>query len=413
MRGQRDKQVIIQVFPHGGWKIAAGGGVLLLVGFLAVIYRVEFGLILMGSGGLGMAWGLWRLYDNIRTSNTRHRMLETEVAALTLRAGVIVEDTKHAGAFVITTNIDIPGNVKVDHIAPTRPERESLLLDPGEAEAPPQKPDLLRVLTQPGTVYVLTGAQRSGKSWQAGHVCDYWLSLGIVPAVFGTKTDNPGYDWSGCDCLITDDRDQMDKALQSIMAQCAERHKLLKAQRLPQPIILDDWMATLALTEKTAYQFMLLAATKLASSGIIAYFIMQSDTAAAFGLKELGAMLKNNFMQLSVIPIPAPTGEIVPGQSKAELIYPNAKAKDAVTVDLIPGRPGCFPDPVDLAGSIVEGAAAEVKRSPEEIIRAELKKDSNIGQNKLLIAAFGSKGGRNLEARKNIVADIKAQMGIK
>lgn len=396
---QSDRQFVIQVFPHGGWKIIAGGGFLLLVGFLSILYRAEIGYLLIAFGTLGLGWGSFRLYDNIRTANTRHRMLAAEADALKLRATAYVEDTRRAGAFVIQSK-------GVTYYPPTAPEREAMLLSPGNEEVEPQKPDLLRVLTQPGTVYVLAGAQRSGKSWQAGHVADYWLSLGIVPAVFGTKTDNPGYDWNGCDCLITDDRGEMDKALGSIVAQCRERQQLLKAERKPQPIILDDWIATLGLTEKIGYQFMLLAATKLASSGIIAYFIMQGDTAAAFGLKELGAMLKNNFMQLNITPIPAADGRVIPGQSRGELVYPNTSPKNAVAVDLLPGRPGCFPDP---AGLVIEGDVIRVERSPKDKIRAALADNPDLGIGKLQEAGWGSKGGSKHQERRKIIERIRQE----
>lgn len=286
---------------------------------------------------------------------------------------------------------------------------------------PAFNPSLLQVMTQREITYAVTGAQRSGKSWQVAHFADYWLSLGIPPKVIGPKTDNPGFDWTGCDRIITDNKEDLAAALREVMADAARRQGLLKENRTPAPVILDDWIGTLLINKRAAYEFMGVAASTMVSSGIVTYFLMQGDTAAAYGLQDLGAMLKEHFMRLNIYAHYDGNGLVVPGKSKGELLYPHSA--EAVPVDLIQGRPNCFPNPTANGhpqGLIIEGdTKAESELTPDEKdqvarekIRAALVEKPDLGIGALQIEGWGAKGGSQYEQRKEIIQEIKSDLGV-
>ena len=264
------------------------------------------------------------------------------------RAAVIIFDT-HVPYTVIPVTVS---------------ERKALAAANEPEVLPAPRPDLMTVFTQPGGVYSITGPQRSGKTWQAGRIADHWLSFGIPPIVICSKVDNPGHEWIGCNLIVSEDTDTLAAALGDISKRMSDRYKKLAVDRSPMPLFLDDWMATMILSRVAAFGFMADAATRLASAGIIPYFIMQSDTAGAYGVKEFGAMLKNNFTRLNVIPLPAPNGVIEPGNSRGELFYPNNRR--GVDIDLLTGRPNCFPKPINALESV---PAAPPERTDEERIR--------------------------------------------
>ena len=421
-------------------KIKIFFGTALIVGIvvLAFFFRWQVGAVILVLGALA-ARRLWVSIERQKTINSADgRMLEAEVG----QAEEGLEITKaerrqaeaqarHAEAEARAAEIDLKRaaiGTRLHYFAKVGVlyfhndgsydllrERRQLTAKEEAAQlaaenpAPGLRPSLVSVFTQPGTVYGIGGPQRSGKSWQAGHLADYWLSLGIVPTVVGPKCDNPGYDWFGCNTIIDDDKATIEGALRAIMAEAAARQKLLKAERTPAPVFLDDWQGTIRIVGKLAYDFISLAATTGASSGLVIYFLMQGDTTAAYGLKELGAMMKNNFMRLSVIPIPDPAGLIVPGQSRGELVYPNAT--EAIPVELIEGRPACFPDPAAAeAGAVIEGQPSPpIPLIPEDKIRAALGKDPEASYSKLQLAGWQVRGGSKNEERKAIIDEIRQE----
>jgi len=194
------------------------------------------------------------------------------------------------------------------------------------------------------------------------------------------------------------------------MAEAAGRQKLLKAERKPSPVILDDWIGTLTISKKTAYEFIRMAATTGASSGLVIYFLMQGDTTAAYGLKDLGAMLKNNFMRLTIIPIPDTAGIVTPGHSRAELVYPNTS--EVVPVDLITGRPHSFPDPAAVKPVIEGQPAASILLEPEDRIKAAVANNPALGIGKLQEIGWGSRGGKKHQERSEIITRIKQEIAV-
>lgn len=423
MAGQQNT---VEVRSPNNWQFKAAFGTAMIIGIviLAWMYRwhAGVGVTIIGVYVVGRLW---------IAVKRQHGLNQNE--AKTLRVGMLqLETTVDRG----TTEVDIlraelqraliaarlhhfPGvgvlffqsDGSYELIPPTVSERKKIAALAESNEAKMEfKPQLIPVMTQPGIVYVISGAQRSGKSWQAGHIADHWLSFGITPIVIGTKSDNPGYDWAGCKMAITDNKRVLTMALKKIMKDSRERHGLLKAERQPQPVILDDWMATLRLVPKLAYEFMSMAAVTMASAKIVVYIIMQSDTVNAFGLKQLGATLKNNFMRLNVIPIPGADGRITPGHSCGKLIYPNTK--DAIPVGLMPGRPGCFPDP----GVAMIGTSTPISVKPPAV-PVELSEDDKIKQliadsktNYAICKTLGWKpGGSKYERIKAIRAETNAQ----
>ena len=370
---------VIEVTSPGNWQVKAWFGTALIAGLvvLALFFRWQIGIVILILGIL-TAYRLWVAIQRQKKINVAdERLLDAEMGQAEEALEIVKEERQQAHAATQAARLELQRAsiaVRLHHFPKVGllyfhndgsydllRERRSLTARDeaaqlaAEAQPEPQfRPSLIQVMSQSDTVYVIAGAQRSGKTYQAGHIADRWLSLGIPPTVVGPKADNPGWDWTGCNSVIADDKPTIDAALRAIMEDAAARHKLLKEDCKPRPVILDDWIGTLAISKRTAYEFMSMAATTMASAGLVIYFLMQGDTVGAFGLKDLGAMLKNNFMRLTIIPIPDPSGIVTPGHSRAELVYPNTT--EAVPVDLIPGRPACFPDPgAGQAAAVIQG----------------------------------------------------------
>lgn len=413
------------------WQVKAAFGTALIAGIiaLALMFRWQVGVVILVVGGLA-AWRLGiEIKNQMAINAVNTRLQNANVDQVVADAGITQAEKRKAEAEADAAELDLKRaaiGVRLHHFSKIGVlffhddgsydllrERRSLtakdeaLALAAENPEPEFRPSLIPVMTQVGIVYVVSGAQRSGKSWQAGHIADYWIHLGVPPIVIGSKTDNPGYDWAGCNCTITDNKQEMAKALLAIMTESGDRQKLLKTDRKPQPVILDDWIATLEMTRKVAYQFMGLAGTTMASSGLIPYIVMHSDTVGAFGLKQLGAMLKNSFMKLAIVPIPDAAGVMVEGQSRGDLIYPNSI--EAHPVDLITGRPGCFPDPAAVGPTIEGQPTPPIPLMPEDKIRAALAKDQALGIGKLQEIGWGSRGGKKHQERRDIIDRIRQE----
>jgi hypothetical protein len=195
---------------------------------------------------------------------------------------------------------------------------------------PEPKLNLLHIFTQHQNAYALIGAQRSGKTYQAMFIAQYWLNQNVKPLVVGYKKRSG--EWSGCNQIISDNPDQITKCLQAIIKFANNRHNSQSHDLVPVPIFLDDWLWSVRHID-TAEDFFQEASTVLASANIICYFIMQSDTKDAFGGNKYGAMLKNSLTKLILEPVPDASGVIVPGQSRGFIQYPNSREK--LEIDLI------------------------------------------------------------------------------
>jgi hypothetical protein len=442
-----DKQIphypnVIEVTSPGNWQVKAAFGTALIIGLviLGFLFYWQVGAVILALGGLA-ARRLWISIERQKAINSADgQLLKAEVGQAKEGLEITRAERRQAEAAARrdeaearAAELDLKRaaiGVRLHHFPKVGllyfhndgsydllRERRSLTAKDEAAQLaaenpePEFRPQLIQVMSQPGVVYVIAGAQRSGKSWQAGHIADYWLNRGIAPTVIGSKVDNPGYDWAGCNRIITDDKAEMENALRAVMAESAARQHLLKSKRTPAPVILDDWIATLTLVKKTAYEFMGLVGTTMASSGLVVYILMQSDTVGAFGLKDLGAMLKRNFVRLTIIPIPDPGGIVTPGNSRGELVYPNTN--EPVPVDLIGGRPACFPDPAAQPGPVIEAQAAPpIPLSPEDRIRAALTEDPKMSISKLQVLAWGRKGGKEYETRKAIIDRIRQEIDV-
>lgn len=290
---------------------------------------------------------------------------------------------------------------RVVFVPPTVSERKALGAG-GVVIEHNSKPDLRRVLTQEQGAYSIIGAQRSGKSWQAMHIADYWLARGIVPIVYGYKIENSILDpveWGGCKVLISDDQLKVEAALRKIL-QLGQMRKDGKAPKTPLPLFLDDW-AWMVRNVPFSMDFIGEAGTVLTSTNIIPYFLVQSDTNGAFGTTKYGAMIKKNFTQLYVEPIPNAYGEIVPGHSAGYLVYPNkGKVSDRVDVDLIAGVPAC----VGKAPKFIDVAPVGPKLTNKQSEVKALYESGQTDRRKIMLEVYGeSAGGKQWQVVNNVI----------
>lgn len=330
---------------------------------LAVVYFWPVAIVTgtIGTGyliKLGVTGWWWVTFKRIEKRQANALAIRDENSAMiqsvpNVGAFLFAQKEKNAPVIAGSNAFEVGGKL-VMFFPATQSERKANGMIIDQLALPAPKPDLRRVLTQEQGAYSIIGAQRSGKSWQAMHIADYWLARGIVPIVYGYKIEksisNP-IEWGGCKALISDDPLKVEAALRKIL-QLGRMRKDGKSPKTPLPLFLDDWV-WMVRNVQFAMDFIGEAGTVLTSTNIIPYFLVQSDTNGAFGTTKYGAMIKKNFTQLYIEPIPNSYGEIVPGHSTGYLVYPNkGKISDRVDVDLISGVPACVgksPKFIDLA----------------------------------------------------------------
>jgi len=151
--------------------------------------------------------------------------------------------------------------------------------------------------------YAIIGGQQTGKTYQAQHIANYWLSKGVQPIVIGCKWDKG--EWDGCQKIGGGgDFEAVAAGLKMIEAEAKRRqantdlshksHSLL-------PVFFDDWTVVVDQI-KNAKDFILKATTLFASVNIVLYFILHSDTSNAWGVDKKGSALKDNFTKLIIVP---------------------------------------------------------------------------------------------------------------
>lgn len=358
-----------------GWKLKAiiGTAAIFAVVILSFVFRLEAGLIMLGLGSVGAARLWWKGWDahQDRQLNRRERAAEVGIAEEQHRQAIIQTQQMRLAGRIIETRFGVFAFASLDdtgppeYYAPTAGERK-MLIENQQLALPESRPDLLKVFTQEQGVYAIIGAPRSGKTYQAMHIADWWLARGIMPLVIGPKR-KPG-EWIDCERLITDDTDKLNIALQKIVQLSRMRHAG-KEQISPQPVFCDDWVWFVQYVD-FAEQFMAEAGTVMASANIILYFILQSDSKDAFGVGRLGAMLKRNYFRLYLKPEKNEDGVIIPGQSSGYLIYPNESIADKQPLDLIAGIPRCVELQPAESGSTAK--LPEIESEPEPTPREQI-----------------------------------------
>ncbi|MBN1217432.1 MAG: hypothetical protein JXM69_00770 [Anaerolineae bacterium] len=287
------------------WKISivVGFFVTVLIIFLSLVFRVEFGVILLSVAGSIAGIGLVAIVGKVVSLLywREFKRLELETARQELRLTTFKADRAQLEAFVIS----IPKTQRVI----TRPDSPirviEALPEPAHALLPAttHELDLLTVFTQPTQSYACVGGQQTGKTYQMRHIAQHWLNNGSRPIVVGPKWDRG--EWAGC--LLfggMGDFAEVSKGITIVRQEAQRRHadldRLHKDHSIL-PVFFDDWTPIVDAVDN-ARELVLQATTLYASVNIILYFILHSDTANAWGVDRKGAALKDNFIKLFIVP---------------------------------------------------------------------------------------------------------------
>lgn len=257
--------------------------------------------------------------------------------------------------------------------------------------------DLLTVFTQPTQSYAIIGGQQTGKTWQARHIANYWVSRGIQPVVIGPKWDKG--EWGGCILLggngdfkavawgITIIR-RIVEARHADTTKSHKEHKVL-------PVFFDDWTPIVDAVPN-ARALVLEATTLYASVNVLLYFILHSDTANAWGVDRKGAALKDNFVKLSIIPQYDANGLIVRDRTRGYIRFAgedvDRPARLFTTPPITLGQAAVYsPPPVALGPDETEQRILELKAAGESF-------------NEIARQIFGATGGHQVNKIKDVLA---------
>lgn len=289
---------------------------------LVVVVGYTLIALMATVAALAVLLGTWRIAEWIRLARARRIEAEKHAHVLTItdNGETWVRDTdKNATwrnltgtpALYVNGQYNEPSNLEVDlyryRLAITQ-SRPTARIIPGQAELlpPPGEPaplDLLTVFTQPTQAYAIIGGQQTGKTWQARHIAAHWVRHNCRPVVIGPKWDRG--EWSGC-YLIGGGGDMtaVEWGISLVRRLVEQRHadtgRDHKSHPI-QPVFFDDWTPIVDAVPN-ARALVLEATTLYASVNVLLYFILHSDTAAAWGVERKGAALKDNVVKLFITP---------------------------------------------------------------------------------------------------------------
>ncbi len=210
--------------------------------------------------------------------------------------------------------------------------------------------DLLTVFTQPGLSYAVIGGQQSGKTFQARHIANHWLSRGVQPVVIGPKWDKG--EWGGCILLGGNgDFNAVAWGITIIRRIVEHRHASAKSHKEHKilPVFFDDWTPIVDAVPN-ARAMVLEATTLYASVNVLLYFILHSDTANAWGVDRKGAALKDNFVKLFIEPAYDTNGLIVRSKTRGYVRFAgedvDRPAPLFTSLPLPMGEPAIFTPPL-------------------------------------------------------------------
>lgn len=271
---------------------------------------------LLGLAGLfSLFFGGWYLTERMKMIRAQRRLADRESHVLVVTSGnqVFIRDTDHEANWR-AAHLDPRFYANGQYSEPTETEARAYavfhapkLVGSNFAQLPEmvesEPLDLLTVFTQPTQSYAIIGGQQTGKTFQARHIANYWVSRGIKPLVIGPKWDKG--EWGGC-ILLGGNGDFQAVAWgitiirRIVEARHADKSKAHKEHKLL-PVFFDDWTPIVD-GVSNARTLVLEATTLYASVNILLYFILHSDTASAWGVDRKGAALKDNFVKLFIEP---------------------------------------------------------------------------------------------------------------
>jgi hypothetical protein len=393
-----DSQIVIKT---GEWKIKVilGIGGLVTLVILAFLYKFEIGLVLLACGGiLAIRLGFW-IKNKYTLERLQARQLEAQTRQAELEADrqhwqvqqerAIAEKLKmealfieqKAGTFVI-------GNVPFAFYPSASASKELATVQPLALPSPSL--DFYQAMSDSQQAYAIVGAQRVGKSIMAQHLAQYLTNKGIGCLVVGTKAAKG--EWLNCDRRIGNEA--VPTALSSLLEEIKSRtENSVNTPKLA--VFLDDWLNSVALDSALAEQFFLEAATRILTTGIIPYFLLQSDSKVDWGTKH-GAQLKNNFVHL-ILNAPRENGTLNYSKLRATLIYPGEKEQHSV---LLPTGLPVFGE-----SSIDVNLAMPAEVQPSELEQQILTLfDNGASRNAIAKQCYGIAGGKQYELIGNVLA---------
>ncbi len=365
---------------------------------------------LLGITGLGvLGFGGWYLAERIRLIRARRIEAEKQAHVMTVITGnqVFIRDTNHK-AYWRAAHLDPRFYANGQYSEPTLIEarawevfntpktitssQQGLLSSPVE----PEPLDLLTVFTQPTQSYAVIGGQQTGKTFQARHIANYWISQSIKPLVIGPKWDKG--EWGGC-ILIGGNGDFKAVAWgvsvirRIVEARHANKSKAHKEHKVL-PVFFDDWTPIVDAVPD-ARALVLEATTLYASVNVLLYFILHSDTAHAWGVDRKGAALKDNFIKLFIIPQYDINGLIVRDRMRGYIHFAGEDVDRPTRLFTAP--------PITLGqASIVTPPIALGPNEQEQKI-LDLKA-AGASYNEICRQVFGTAGGKQIQSIKDVLA---------
>lgn len=403
---------------------------LYLLGIIAIItlifclvfwQQIASAILLVGTiiawvvgigGAVTLFFGGWNMLERIRMARAARIEAEKQAHVMVVTAGhqVFIRDTDH-NANWRAAHLDPRFYANGQYTEPTPTEahayavfhaprlaQTSPALLPATVEAEPL--DLLTVFTQPTQSYGIIGGQQTGKTFQARHIANYWVSRGVKPVVIGPKWDKG--EWGGC-ILLGGNGDFQAVAYgitvirRIVEARHADTTKAHKEHKVL-PVFFDDWTPIVD-SVPNARALVLEATTLYASVNVLLYFILHSDTANAWGVDRKGAALKDNFVKLFIIPQYDVNGLIMREQTRGYIRFAGEDvdrlARLFVTAPLVLGQP-----------SVVTAPALGPNETEQRIL--DLKAEG-ASYNEICRQAFGTTGGKQIQMVKEILAKYQVQ----
>lgn len=393
-----DTQVVIKT---EAWrvKVVLGIGGLVTLIVLAFLYKLEIGAILLACGSiLSVRLGFWikskytleKLQQRQLEAQTRQAELEADrqhwqvqqekaIATKLMAEQYFVE--QKAGTFVI-------GDFPFKFFPSASASKELATVQPLALPSPSL--DFFQAMSDPMQAYAIVAAQRTGKTVMAQHLAQYLTQKGIACLVVGTKAARG--EWLNCDRRIGNEA--VPTALSSLLEEIRQR-TAVHGDTPKLAVFLDDWLNTVALDDKLAEAFFLEAATRILTTGIVPYFLLQSDSKADWGTKH-GAQLKNNFVHL-LLNAPRENGVLNYSKLRGTLIYPGEREQHNV---LLPTGLPMFGES-SVSVDIAQPAEVQPTELEQQILTLF---DNGASRNAIAKQVYGIAGGKQYELIGNVLA---------
>lgn len=405
IRGSNNTDTTVIVRQGGTTvKIALGIVGIAAVVIIAFLYQTEFGLVMLGLGGVAVWRGIvW--VNNTRLSDNNRKLLETVKVQLAQRkadllAERVAQEQQKTAAMAFAglfhqTNVGVfrlMENGSIAYYPATVTERNRQMQLPAKAgEAPVQPLDFYRVMTDGKAAYAVIGAQRVGKSYVAMRLTE------VLPGntlIIGVKMEDG--EWPNCRQYIG--LDAAEYALELLVEEVKKRHNPTGKYRTPRlNVFLDDWINLAAILGETAEEFFVHAATDMLSAGIVPYFLLQSDSKTDWGTKH-GAQLKNNFTKLFLTPY-REAGKIDPTKTRGRVEFPGEK--ESYPVNLPGGLPELGPSkyPVSLPKTDRNWEIVTVPEDAQDAEFVRLVQEEDVSRREAALKVYGRDYAGNIVSR--------------